>query len=150
MEGGALPAGGLVAAGAGDAGPRLVATRLPAADEAVLGQGGAPSPDVSVMSLAGAAPDRPPEDTGPPPAFGAGELVPAPGVFRERNGCVEVGTCGGTGVGDGPSGPIGAGMAGSCGSSALGGGLGVVTSGLTGPTGFSGIIGPSGEMGNCR
>ena len=119
---------------------RLVeAIRFPPADEAVVVKG-APSAEVSVRSPAD--PVWMPEPVVEP----APEAVP----LCERNGLVEVGTCGGTGAGAGPSGPIGAGIGGSCGSSVSGGGFGIVGSGFAGPTGFAGYIGPSGWMGSCR
>src|SRR5579883_944120 len=92
----------------------------------------ADSPPVSVTS-AGAGPCAGPVPAAAGPELATGRTVPAPGVAWERNGCVEDGTCGGIGVGAGPSGPTGAGIAGMfSGSSALGGGFGVVSSGFAG------------------
>lgn len=133
--------------------PPLVSIRFPVADDAMPapGKGGAPSPDVNV---------RPePDETGvpddellpiPEPVAPREPVpTPVPRPFCERNGCSDVGTCGGSGVGAGPIGPIGAGIGGRFASSALGGGFGLVGSGTAGARGLYGIIGPSGRMWCC-
>ena len=151
-RGGALPAGGLVAVRPGEAGPRLVATRLPAADEAVLGQGGAPSPDVSVMSLAGIAPDRPPAETGRRPALEAGEPVPAPARMPREEWLVRGRHVRRHGRRDGPSGPIGAGHRRAVAAHpAFGRRFGSIGVGIARRRPASRApCGPSGRMWNCR